>query len=337
MPTRHQRASVPVLYTGAWILDRWQLRRELHAGRSGSLWLVRERDTRELAAARIAWAPGQVERAQREGAALSRLAHPGVPRLIDQGPLSGEGGWCVVQEYVVDAAPLGKMMKVTRLAPPRAIGWARQVAAAVAAVHAASVVHGDLHPDNIVVARDEVGRDRLVLVGFGASGVVGEEGAPPPVASPHVVAPERIRGQENAPSVDIYAIGVLIYRMIIDRWPFTGADPAMVLDAHLHRVAPTFAAEAPDLRLPAGLEAIVVRCLEKEPSDRFVDAAALAAELAAVEYTPHRDWVRADGASTPAPVARTEAAPAPAQPGWFVAASLLVVLAFGVWWVWFFA
>lgn len=324
------------LYTGAWVLDRWQLRRELHGGRSGALWLVRERETRELAVARIALTAPQVERARREGAALACVQHDGLPKLIEQGALPDDG-WCVVMEHV-EGAPLAKVLKVARLPPPRAVGWARQIASAAAHLHERGVVHGDLHADNVVVARDEVGRERLVVVGLGAARV-GDDAPEVPLASPQIVAPERVLGRPSAPPVDVYAIGVLAYRMITDRWPFGGSDAAAIHDAHLNRAAPAFGAEVPDLRLPPGLEGIVFRCLEKDPARRWTGADELVEEFARVEYTPHRDWVRADGAArSPHPAVAREVRPEPpvvdARGTWAIAALMVAVVVSGLWWLW---
>lgn len=283
--------------------------------------------------ARIATTPAQVERVRREGAALARAAHPGVPHLVEQGK-HGDDGWCVIEEHV-EGAPLGKVLKVARLPPPRAIGWARQIAAAAAHLHSVGVIHGDLHPDNVIVARDPNGRDRLVLAGFGAARA-GDDGPDAPIGSPQVVAPERVRGETCAPAVDIYAIGALLYRMVVDRWPFGGPDAASVLDAHVNRAPARFGEEVPDLRLPPGLEAIARRCLEKQPVDRFASADEVVEALGAVEYAPHRDWVRADG-GTLSPVAPREQVPEPVPapaPRWVIPALLVAFLVLGLWWVW---
>jgi eukaryotic-like serine/threonine-protein kinase len=320
---------------GTWVLDRWQLRKELHVGRSGTLWLVRERDTRQLAAARIALTPAQVDRARREGVALVGSAHEGLPALVEQGPL-GVDGWCVVTEHV-DGASLGKVLKVVRLAPPRAVGWARQIASAVGYLHERGVTHNDLNPDNVILGRDVAGRDRLVVVGFGASRS-GNDVPDSPIGSPYVVAPERVRGQPCTAAVDIYAIGVLAYRMITERWPFTGPDASAVLDAHLNREPAPFGADAPELRLPPGLEGIVLRCLEKEADHRYPRADLLADALRAIEFAPHRDWVRATG--TVSPAAERVAVPEPATPvagarGWVIAGLLVAFGVVGLWWGWF--
>lgn len=309
------------------MLDRYQLRKELHRGASGEVWLARERDTRELVVARLATTPAEIERVRREGSALGRASHEGVPRLIAQGPFAG--GWCVVVEHV-EGAQLGKVLRVTTPSPSRAAGWARQLASAVTHLHSVGVVHGDLHPDNVIVARDLVGRDRLVLVGFGLATVDGE--APPPLGKVQVAAPERVRGAPASPSADVYALGVVLYRMLTDRWPFAGSD-SEVLAHHVDTPPPPFVRLAPDMRLPPGLERIVFRCLAKDGAERYGSAELLLQELRAVEFAPHRDWVRVenDPDSVPTPV------PAPtsarrARSAWLGLAIGAMIALLAVWW-----
>ncbi|MEZ4235733.1 MAG: serine/threonine-protein kinase [Myxococcota bacterium] len=312
------------------MLDRYQLRRELHVGGTGALWLARERETRELVAARLGIGPVRSERAQREGRVLGRVEHAGIPRLVAQGDI--DGGWCVVAEHV-DGAPLSKLLRVTSPAPPRAIAWTRQLTDALVQLHAAGVVHSDLHPGNVIVARDHAGRDRMVLVGFGIAAIDGERMERP--ASPHTAAPEVVRGEPPTPLTDVYAIGVVLYRMLVERWPFMGTEHD-VLQAQVGTPPPPLGRHTPALRLPPGLEALVFRCLEKDPAERYPSAEAVGEALAELAFAPHRDWVRVEGASeeitnSVAPVTRESTPPPPPEEpipvGVWIAVVLLGALA----------
>ncbi|MEQ1504886.1 MAG: serine/threonine-protein kinase [Myxococcota bacterium] len=316
--------------TGSWVLDRYQLRRELHAGATGELWLARERDSRELVVARLGLGPVRSERARREGDVLVRLLHGGIPRLVEQGAI--DGGWCVIAEHV-EGAPLAKVLSVTNPSPPRAVGWARQVALAVAQLHTAGVVHGDLHPGNVIIGRDDAGRDRMVLVGFGVATLDGvAPSRPGPV--PHTAAPELVRGEPATPASDVYAIGAILYRMLVERWPFTGTEDD-VRDAQIATPPPPLGRHAPSLRLPPGLEALVFRCLDKDPSARVSSAEELAVALGAVEFLPQRDWVRVEGSIAPA---APRERPASSERGgvgwwaWFAGLAVVLIMALG-WWL----
>jgi serine/threonine protein kinase len=320
------------------VLDRFQLRKELHVGSCGELWLARERDTRELYVARIGY--GDLSsKVKTEGEVLSRMSHPGLPRFVHQGEL--EGGWCTVVEYV-EGATLGKVLRVAVPAAPRAASWARQLALALAHVHEKGVVHGDLHPDHVIVGRDEVGRDRLVVVGFGEATPAGtpRRGRAP---SSHVAAPELLQGALASPEADLYAIGAILYRMLTDRWPFSGSEP-QVFEDHVSTPPPPLGRHLPALRLPPGLETLVFRCLAKDPTQRVSSASALAEALGKVEFAPQRDWVpvggvtEGEGSSSSGSRTRTlsrtaRTRPVPPEPApvplWAISGLLLAILMMG--------
>ncbi|MEQ1570228.1 MAG: serine/threonine-protein kinase, partial [Myxococcota bacterium] len=300
------------------MLGRFQLRKELHRGAAGEVWLARERDTREQVVVRLAYERPAVERLRRESRALARIGSaggaPGVPRWLAHGRCP-DGSYGVVEEWI-DGAQLSKVLRVTSPSPSRSAGWGRQLAGALTAVHRAGVVHGDVHPDNVIVGRDANGRDRLVLIGFSlsdapravprrpirfarAAGRVTARGrrAARSLGMIDVASPEAIRGARPRAPGDIYALGAVLYRMLADRWPFMG--PA-VLDDQLATPPPPLGTFAPQMRLPPGFEQIVLRCLAKDRGQRWRSAADLDAELGAVEYAPHRDWVKV---GVPPPIA----------------------------------
>ena len=318
------------------MLDRYQLRRELHVGDSGEVWLVRERDTRELYAARIGFGDA-ARRVKTEALVLSQIDHPGLPRFVDQGPVDGEDGeegWCTVCENI-DGATLGKVIRVATPAPPMAAAWMRQIALAVARLHDAGIVHGDLHPDHIIVARDHAGRDRLVLVGLGSASREGERRKIS--ASAHAVAaPELLRGEPARAASDIYALGAILYRMLADRWPFIGPEPA-VHEAHVSTPPPPLGRHSRSLRLPPGLESLVFRCLEKDPVLRLSSANELAEALGGVVFAPQRDWVPVTGTGEPETrVARPEPRPKESDPRLTVllaVGGLLLAIAALAWWL----
>ncbi len=281
--------------TGAWALDRFQLRRELRSGPGGEVWLARERDG-TLVAVKLATDPEAAARLEREARALQRLDHPHVARIVASGPF--EDGHCVVVEHV-DGATLDKVLRVTTSSPPRVVGWARQLCQALAHCHERGVVHRDVKAANVLLGRDETGRDRLVLIDFGIA-LVDREGEEPAedaafLGSIHTVSPEQVRAEPVDGRADQYALGVLLYRMLTERYPFHSRNPAEVLAAHAGHEPPPLGQHKPQLRLPPGLEAAVMRCLAKAPAVRFGSLSDLDAELAAIEYTPQRDWVRVTG------------------------------------------
>lgn len=263
------------------MLERYQLRRELHSGADGVVWQARDRESRQVVAVKIVREEAAIARLRRAAVALSRVRHANVVPFVAEGAC--DDGWCLVTEHL-DGAPLAKVLRVTSPSPPRAVGWMRQVAAGLAACHAAGVVHGDLQPAHVWMGRDAVGRDRLVLMGFERAVVDGVVPEDDPGFLP-ATASERFAGAADARS-DVFAAGALLYRLLVERWPFEGAD---------RRAPPPLGQYAPSLRLPPGLEEIVFRCLSRSPDVRFATAEELGRRLEAVEYLPQRDWVRVAG------------------------------------------
>jgi hypothetical protein len=190
-----------------------------------------------------------------------------------------------------------------------AVRIAGEVLAALSAVHAAGIVHRDVKPGNVML--DTAGR--VFLTDFGlampeggshltSDGVI--------VGTPAYMAPEQAAGRPNevGPRTDVYAVGVLLYRMLTGREPFQG-NPAEVVAAVLRDEPPLSHSFRPDVDL--ALEAIVMKALAKRPDDRFPDARSFAEALAAYAAT-----------FRPKPADTTDVLPAPVgdapkrQPPW---------------------
>src|SRR5690606_37102190 len=106
--------------------------------------------------------------------------------------------------------------------------------------------------------------------------------------------PEVLAGGPQDERTDVYVLGLLLYRLLVGRWPFEGRDDH-VAAAQLEAAPPPLGQLAPRLRLPRGLEAVVHRCLAKPPSERFPSVSALEEALRPLATVPQRDWVQATG------------------------------------------
>ncbi len=233
-------------------------------------------------------------------------------------------GACLVLDYV-DGVRLSKVLQVTTPRAPRAITWAAQLAGALVHAHDRGVLHGDLCPQRVLVASDERGRECLVLAGFGA--VVGDADSPSLDAdrtvSPNGQAPEWRTGDPVDARADVYALGAMLYRVL------AGVVPLQIVPlGELH----------PMMRLPDGLERVVMGCLEKRAQDRFASAAEVRDQLLAMQYAPQRDWVRVCGLEqTLPPTDRTSAAGRPWTSPSLRAAALglaAAVVLVGAWSLW---
>lgn len=167
---------------------------------------------------------------------------------------------------------------------PRAVGILRQVCRGLAAAHAAGVVHRDIKPENVFLTTKDGRADAVKLVDFGIAAIHdGTESTAIRGGTPYYLAPEVGVHGSVAPSVDVYAWGCLAFELLTGRVPFEGDDTVEVLRAHLAVPPPVPSSQRPEI--PPALDAVVLRCLDKDPATRLpsmleVEAALCEAQLA---------------------------------------------------------
>lgn len=233
-----------------------------------------------------------VERARLEAIAIGRCDHPHVVKLLEAGP-THDGGFFLALEFH-DAPVLSHLLRSEPISVERSVKLAIQIAAALAHVHGRGAVHRDVKAANVLVGRDARGQDHVTLLDFGLVHLL--DRAPLPqegvvLGSVHTMAPEQIKTEDVDHRADIYALGVLLYRMLSGRYPFQARHRTEVLAAHLHGEVPHFASFAPHLTLPAGLEPAVRRCLAKRPEDRYPTMADLISDLEGCVSVPENDFL----------------------------------------------
>ena len=161
----------------------------------------------------------------------------------------------------------------------------RQVCKGLSAAHAAGVVHRDIKPENIVLVKGRDGRpDTVKILDFGISTILDDESAEGPVSAgtPYYLAPEFIAGYEFDGHMDQYALGCTAYEMLCGHPPFRAGDGegvAEILDQHLRADPPRLNRREAGVSVPPALERVVLRCLAKDPDDRYRDMDALEAAL----------------------------------------------------------
>lgn len=247
---------------------KYQLLRVLGSGGMGTVLLARDRHLGRLVALKLLRDPGPwfVERFRREARVLARLAHPSIVAVHEFDLFAGRA--YLAMEYV-DGGNLTR----ARLEPRALVRALGGVVDALEHAHGLGVVHRDVKPENILLDR----RGRAFLCDFG----VAQEGhgrrCTPVGGTPLTMSPEQARGGCVGPASDLFSLGVTLYRQLTGDWPFRGRTLADVLSAIQHEAPPAPRDFAPDL--PAALERIVLRCLEKEPERRFRSMAELGDEL----------------------------------------------------------
>ncbi len=218
---------------------------------------------------------------RREVKLARRVTHPNVARTFDIGEHEGEK---YLTMELIDGESLAAVLARTRRLPPaRVVELCRPICAGLAAAHAAGVVHRDLKPDNVMLARD----GRVVITDFGvARTAAGNANATVGVAvgTPAYMAPEQVRGAADIDSrADIYALGVMLFEMLTGELPFTGDSPFVVAMARLDGEPPDARSLRPELS-PA-LAAAVRRCMAKKPAERFAGADEVARALSTLGPT----------------------------------------------------
>jgi eukaryotic-like serine/threonine-protein kinase len=231
--------------------------------------------------------PEAVGRFLREARAAARIQSEYVARVSDVGTLEG-GAPYLVMEYL-EGRDLDSLLQATPSLPiGEAIEYAMQACEGLGEVHRAGIVHRDLKPANLFLARRSDGSVRVKLLDFGISKVTALPGGASDggmtstqalMGSPLYMAPEQMRSSKAVDArADIWSMGVILYEMLGGRSPFNGDT--------LPQVCARILAEPPDplrevrAEVPPALEAVVMRCLEKDAQRRFQDVHALAQALA---------------------------------------------------------
>jgi hypothetical protein len=200
---------------------------------------------------------------------VARLQHPGITVAHDVG--EDHGSVFFVME-LLDGQNLQAIVDRSAggLAVDRALHLAAQVADALAAAHAAGIIHRDVKPGNLMVLAE----DRLKICDFGIARIIHGAGRSTLTGTPAYMAPEQIRGEAVDGRTDLYALGCVLHAMLTGRPPFQGESLAEVFAQHLNAGPPSSRSVRADV--PRSLEHLVLSLLAKDPGDRPRDAVAVA-------------------------------------------------------------
>jgi eukaryotic-like serine/threonine-protein kinase len=207
---------------------------------------------------------------------VGRLDHPGIQRSFDEG--EDRTRPYLVLEYI-DGVTLREVeRREGRLPVPRAVDIATQLAAAMASAHAQGISHRDLKPENVLVTPE----GRVVVTDFGIALMAGARRLTwrwltSTMGTPDYMAPEQVEGKRGDARTDVYALGIMLFEMLAGRVPWEGDNPLVVMSQHVNAPLPSL--REIDRHLPAPLEAIVTKCLRKNPDERYADAGELHADL----------------------------------------------------------
>jgi eukaryotic-like serine/threonine-protein kinase len=268
----------PVIFNG-----RYELHRRLGRGGMAEVYLARDQMLDRAVAVKVlfpalATDPGFVERFRREAQRAASLNHPNIVGVYDWGEANGT--YFIVMEYVEGESLAEQIAREGRLHPDRAAEVASDIAAALGFAHRnGGVIHRDIKPGNVLITREGA----VKVADFGIARAISD--APDQnltktgsvMGTATYFSPEQARGASVDPRSDVYSLGCVLYEMITGHPPFAGENAVAIAYKHVQ--------EAPvpprriDPALPETLEAIVLKCLAKNPANRYPSAQDMRADL----------------------------------------------------------
>jgi serine/threonine-protein kinase len=273
-------------------LGRYEIVALLGAGGMGEVY--RARDTQlsrpvaiKVISAKVTQSKKAIDRFEREAKTVAQLSHPNILEIHDFGR---EDGVVYAVTELLEGQDLRDRMRGSMLPLSKALEIGVAVANGLAAAHSKGIIHRDIKPENIFVTST----GQVKILDFGIAGLKG--GAPledvdleartesltltgDVVGTMGYMSPEQIRGEKADPRSDIFALGCLLYEVLTGNRAFRGETSHDTMRAILNRDPDPIADYRPDV--PAGIDIVVRRCLEKEPDERFESARDVAFALQA--------------------------------------------------------
>ncbi|WP_280251417.1 serine/threonine-protein kinase, partial [Nocardia abscessus] len=257
------------------------IKRVLGHGGMGTVYLAQHPRLPRLTALKLLkrdlYADADIRRRfEREADLVARLDHPNIVTVFDRG--AEDRQLWISMQYVPGAD--ASCADVDVLAPGRAVQIVADTAAALDFAHANQVLHRDVKPANILLAKAPIGQpERVLLTDFGIAGIRGAEST---IGSSDTItatlafgAPEQLIGQPLDDRADQYSLACTLFWMLTGAPPYPGANPAAVVNNHLYGPIPVLSRVRPGVA-PA-LDPVLARAMAKRPADRFASCAEFAA------------------------------------------------------------
>jgi len=226
-----------------------------------------------------------VARFKNEARAVSRLNHPNTIRIFDFGQM--DDGTLYFAMELLEGRSLDKAIRQDApVSVRRTLHIMSQMADSLAEAHSKGIVHRDLKPENVYLSQVGDDPDFVKVLDFGVARMREQDSSQGTMTqagvifgTPRYMAPEQARTMAVDARADIYALGIIWYELLTGRTPFDADNPLAILMKHIQDPVPAMSVTRPDVSVPAEVEALVLKCLEKSPERRFQSAASLAVEL----------------------------------------------------------
>lgn len=316
--------SAAILEIGSLLGSRFEILEILGVGGMGAVYKAHDRDIDRVIALKcirpdLADHPEIIQRFKQELLLARQVAHKNIIRIFD---VRESGGLkFITMEHVAGRDLRSMLAERGKLPPKEAIEIMQQVCSGLAAAHAEGVLHRDLKPSNIML--DQQGR--VVVMDFGLARSLSEEGMTRTGAmlgTLEYMSPEQARAETLDARSDLYTVGLIFYELITGKMPYEAASATASLLKRTHERA--IPAAQIDAEIPASLSAVVSKCLEPEPKQRYQNMQELIAELDAIQG-------KRPSSALPETAILKAAKPWP----WIAVASVAVVLAIAIGATWF--
>ena len=278
-----------VLKKGRVVAGRFRIESVIGEGGMGTVYLANHVTLHRKYAIKVLKSdfvadPSFVERFRREAIAASRVVHPNVVYITDFGQLD-EGSFYIVMEYL-NGYGLDELLDTVAAVPlSRLLPMLIHLSDALDYSGAMGVVHRDIKPENIMLCELRGYKDVVKLVDFGIAKIVAEGLASQRITmrgqifgTPEYISPEQAMDAEVDIRSDVYSLGIIAYELATGDPPFMG-NPAKVLRDHVQKRIEPPSSQMPRQPIPPGFDGIVLRCLAKNPDERYQTAGALCRDL----------------------------------------------------------